>query len=261
MATITGYTSARMKEIEDSAIINGVVIGNSLILTRFDGGQINAGDVRGPQGIQGPVGQIEEAPLGTTPYIRRNGLWVPGTEAPIRDTLANLNANNPVVAVGRLVMTIDTVPSRFAIGDGTTAWANLYKWFSRQTPVSASTQAVQSGISTTIVDRTNLTVTFTVGDVPWTVTATEQSVYGTAAGGIPVLHIRDGANVIKDSVRGILASAAIGSTYFGIISSVTELISVPGTYTRKSSVLNAFATGTLTFGEVGYSGRLIARSL
>lgn len=56
MATVTGYTAARMKEIEDSAIVDGNVVGDDLILVRFDAGTINAGSVRGPQGIQGPVG-------------------------------------------------------------------------------------------------------------------------------------------------------------------------------------------------------------
>jgi hypothetical protein len=51
MATVTGYTAARMQEIEDSAIISGVIVGNNLILTRFDGTTVNAGNVRGPQGV------------------------------------------------------------------------------------------------------------------------------------------------------------------------------------------------------------------
>lgn len=70
MATINGYTAERMKEIEDAAIVDGDVVGDNLILKRFDGGEINAGSVRGPQGIPGitdlepyllvvsPIGQI-----------------------------------------------------------------------------------------------------------------------------------------------------------------------------------------------------------
>ncbi len=56
MATVTGYTAARMKAIEDNAIINGAVVGDNLMLTRYNTVQINAGNVRGPQGIQGPIG-------------------------------------------------------------------------------------------------------------------------------------------------------------------------------------------------------------
>lgn len=56
MATVNGYTAERMKQIEDSAIIGGTVVGDQLMLTRYDNTQINAGSVRGPQGIQGPIG-------------------------------------------------------------------------------------------------------------------------------------------------------------------------------------------------------------
>ena len=54
MATITGYTAARMQDIEDSSIVSGTVVGDDLILDRFDGATVNAGNVRGPQGDVGP---------------------------------------------------------------------------------------------------------------------------------------------------------------------------------------------------------------
>jgi len=56
MTTVTGLTAERMLEIEAASVVDGEVIGNDLILTRHDASQINAGNVRGPQGIQGPVG-------------------------------------------------------------------------------------------------------------------------------------------------------------------------------------------------------------
>jgi microcystin-dependent protein len=56
MATVTGYTAERMKEIEDSTVVDGEVSGDDLILLTRDGTEINAGNVRGPQGIQGPSG-------------------------------------------------------------------------------------------------------------------------------------------------------------------------------------------------------------
>lgn len=39
------YTSARMKEIEDGAIVDGDVVSGNLILRRFDGTEINAGPI------------------------------------------------------------------------------------------------------------------------------------------------------------------------------------------------------------------------
>lgn len=56
MTTVTGLTAERMLEIEAASVVDGEVIGNDLILTKHDGGQINAGNVRGPTGAQGPVG-------------------------------------------------------------------------------------------------------------------------------------------------------------------------------------------------------------
>lgn len=60
MASVTGYTAARMQEIEDAAIIDGEVVGDDLILTRYDTTTINAGNVRGPIG-----------PTGTMPSVAR----------------------------------------------------------------------------------------------------------------------------------------------------------------------------------------------
>ena len=61
MASVTGYTAARMQEIEDSAIVGGAVVGDDLILTRYDTTTINAGNVRGPSGTStlGTIGYAQ----------------------------------------------------------------------------------------------------------------------------------------------------------------------------------------------------------
>ena len=63
MATVTGYTAARMLEIENGTVVGGTVVGDMLNLVRRDGGTIAAGNVRGPQGIAGPPGDVNEAEL------------------------------------------------------------------------------------------------------------------------------------------------------------------------------------------------------
>jgi hypothetical protein len=63
MATVTGYTAERMKQIEDKAITDGEVRGDDLILIAHDLSEIDAGNVRGPQGTQGPMGEISQAEL------------------------------------------------------------------------------------------------------------------------------------------------------------------------------------------------------
>lgn len=75
MPTVTGYTAERMKEIEDNAIVSGEVVGDDLILERNDTTTFVAGNVRGPQGAQGPVGEVEEAPNDGKGYVRRGEAW------------------------------------------------------------------------------------------------------------------------------------------------------------------------------------------
>lgn len=55
MATITGLTAERMVEMENATVVDGTVSGDNLILITREGTQINAGSVRGPQGIPGPT--------------------------------------------------------------------------------------------------------------------------------------------------------------------------------------------------------------
>ena len=52
MATVTGFTAEHMLEMENATVVDGNVVGNNLILVTKDGTEINAGNVRGPQGIK-----------------------------------------------------------------------------------------------------------------------------------------------------------------------------------------------------------------
>src|SRR3954467_6625697 len=56
MATITGMTAERMLEIEAASVVDGDIVGDDLFLTRKDGTPLNAGNVRGPRGADGPMG-------------------------------------------------------------------------------------------------------------------------------------------------------------------------------------------------------------
>lgn len=58
-ATVRVFTAARMQAIEDDTIISGTVSGDNLILTRKGGGTVNAGNVRGAQGIPGPINSTD----------------------------------------------------------------------------------------------------------------------------------------------------------------------------------------------------------
>ena len=65
MATVTGYTKAKMDAIANAVVVSGSVVGDDLILERYDTSTFNAGSVRGPQGIQGPEGPQGTLPAGT----------------------------------------------------------------------------------------------------------------------------------------------------------------------------------------------------
>lgn len=58
MATVTGLTADRMKEIEDASVVDGEIVGGHLILEKHDGNKIDAGSVLGPPGPQGPQGLV-----------------------------------------------------------------------------------------------------------------------------------------------------------------------------------------------------------
>lgn len=88
MATVTGLTAARMLEIEGKSIVEGEVIGDDLILTKYDGTTTNAGHVvgatgpQGPQGIPGVAGvssipgEIKAWPNNVLPLQATYGKWV-----------------------------------------------------------------------------------------------------------------------------------------------------------------------------------------
>lgn len=75
MATITGFTAERMLVIEKETVIDGEVVGNNLHLIQRGGVVIDAGNVRGPQGVPGTNGTNgAQGPPGTN---GTNGLGVP----------------------------------------------------------------------------------------------------------------------------------------------------------------------------------------
>lgn len=110
MATVTGYTAARMKEIEDSAIVGGVIDGDDLVLTRFDGATILAGDVRGPQG---PMGSSSDTAItvctsGTRPGSPYEGLFIYETDT---DRVYSYNGTVWVYRGGVIICTSSTRPA------------------------------------------------------------------------------------------------------------------------------------------------------
>jgi microcystin-dependent protein len=82
VATVTSYTAARMKAIEDGTVVDGDVVGDNLILTKHDGSQVNAGNVRGPVGATGPKGDPGTPAAGAISSIPGEMKLWPGTSLP-----------------------------------------------------------------------------------------------------------------------------------------------------------------------------------
>lgn len=80
MAEITGFTAARMLEIENNTIVAGQVSDGNLLLIRGSGASFDAGSVVGPKGDKGDTGGIAEAPNDGASYVRKSGLWAPITD-------------------------------------------------------------------------------------------------------------------------------------------------------------------------------------
>ncbi len=69
MPSIIVYDAERTQGIEDSNIVSGYISGDNLILVQHDGGEISAGDVRGPMGATGSPGAavIDDVTSSTRP--------------------------------------------------------------------------------------------------------------------------------------------------------------------------------------------------
>lgn len=63
MTTVTGFTAERMLAMENATVIDGEIVGDDLILKTKDNTEINAGNVRGPQGIEGPMGEVSTSAM------------------------------------------------------------------------------------------------------------------------------------------------------------------------------------------------------
>jgi microcystin-dependent protein len=120
MATVTGFTSERMLEIENTTIVDGHIDGDDLILVQRNLDEINAGNVRGPVGPQGPnadTGDVKASIRSTPPtgWLALNGQVISGANV----TYPDLWAVVPAAWKSGTTLTLPNMTDAILQGGGT----------------------------------------------------------------------------------------------------------------------------------------------
>lgn len=233
MATITGYTAARMQAIENASVVSGVVTGDNLILTKFDATQINAGNVRGPQGIAGPTGPVPEAPLNTTTYGRKNGAWV-SAEGVRVVTSATRPASPPE---GTVIYETDTDEIYSWNGTAWTLPSNVAGGLIGNASVIAA-----QGV-TTEADLTGLSITVPVMANRQIKVSFQVNIVRTIIDGYNVIRIKEGVTNLLEYVT-FNSIANIGESFSGYVI-ITPTV---GVHTYKLTLMRGSGTGTTSLG-------------
>ncbi len=136
MGTVTGYTKEKMDEIADQTVVDGQVIGGSLVLATRGGESINAGPVIGPQGPPGTDPSIRIVTSATRPTTDLfNGLHIYETDTKrvyayhgavwyARGLVVCTSGSRPVVDLFTGLEIYESDTKRFFIYDGA---AFIYK--------------------------------------------------------------------------------------------------------------------------------------
>lgn len=156
VTSITGYTATRMQAIENASVIDGDIVGDNLILKRFDQTTINAGNVRGPQGIQGPAGQNGDVTVAQLNAAVANATLPPGfiamwagSTAPSGWLLCD-NGQYPIASNASLYAVIGTRYGALTNGSGAAGTTHF------RTPLLIG--RVPVGITTGVTPNTNATI-------------------------------------------------------------------------------------------------------
>jgi hypothetical protein len=113
---ITGFTKDRMLIIENGTIVSGEVVGDNLILEKRDGTLVDAGDVRGPIGDDGPFTNGTDGTDGTDGADGTDSLGGgDGDVKPYRPLLNKIDERNLT-----LIYTNGVLTSTVEDDDGTT---------------------------------------------------------------------------------------------------------------------------------------------
>jgi microcystin-dependent protein len=140
MALVTAFTAERMKQIEDSTVVSGLVgLDGHLLLSTRAGAQIDAGSTigpAGPQGVAGPIGPAgvagAQGPAGVAGPIGPIGpAGANGAQGPIGPAGPTGADGSTAVPAGTISLwASDVAPTNWLICDGSavsrTTYASLF---------------------------------------------------------------------------------------------------------------------------------------
>lgn len=143
MATVTGFTAERMLQIEKTTVVDGEVVGDDLHLMTREGLVIDAGNVRGPIGPQGPMGEVTDADLANAMAATRvpsgsmtmfagdnapSGWLICDGSAIDRTTYADLFSilgTKYGLGNGTTTFNLPDLQNRFPVGRGPAPWSDI----------------------------------------------------------------------------------------------------------------------------------------
>jgi hypothetical protein len=119
MGTITGLTAAAMQAIVNGAMKTAAVVGDDLIITKNDLTTIDAGSVRGPQGVPGtspPAGVFSPAVCNYWASAAQTIVPSPVTRIPLTTAIFPQVGGFSLSGGGILIPTAGVYDAKFLIG-------------------------------------------------------------------------------------------------------------------------------------------------
>lgn len=175
----------------------------------------------------------------------------------LSDTAANLASENPVLNEGQAAHASDT--QEMAVGDGSTAWADLPKFEPSDVRelASAESSTEQTGIGDSPTDITGLQIDFDVGSRPVLVRGFLPWITGTDEGTSVFLYIAETGGSHPDNIIARAVSNALPAT-LACLGSIEHRFTTSGSYSLRLR-MNKAGSGTVGVNASGFGDEITCR--